>query len=77
MLSTVLAFLSSLYPMIEASDFAAPTPIIIAIILIVVGLLIVRFVIKTALTVMKIGILVAIGVATYVGLTFVMDALGS
>ncbi len=77
MLSSMLTFLASLYPMIEASDFAAPTPIIIAIVLIVVGLLILRFIIKTAVTVMKIGILVAIGVATYVGLTFVMDALGS
>lgn len=75
MLQSLLAAIASLYPMIEASDFAAPTPIIIAIVLIVVGLLVLRFIIKTAITVLKIGILVAIGVATYVGLTFVMDAL--
>ncbi len=61
-----------LLPLIEASDFMAPTPVIIAIVLIVIGLLILRFIIKTAITVVKIGILVAIGVATYVGLSILL-----
>ena len=51
------------------ADFGAPTPVIIAIILIVLGLLILRFIVKTAITLVKVGILVAIGVATYVGLS--------
>lgn len=53
-------------------DFAAPTPVIIAIVLIVVALLVLRFIIKTAITLVKIGILVAIGVATYVGLSYLL-----
>lgn len=55
-----------------AAAFTAPTPIIIAIVLIVIGLLVLRFIIKTAITILKIGILVAIGVATYVGLAYVL-----
>lgn len=51
-------------------DFGAPTPVIIAIVLIVVGLLILRFIIKSAITLVKIAILVAIGVATWVGLSY-------
>lgn len=53
-------------------EWTAPTPVIIAIVLIVLGLLILRFVIKTVLTVAKIAILVAIGVATYVGLSYLL-----
>lgn len=53
-------------------DFAAATPVIIAIVLIVVALLVLRFIIKTAITLVKIGILVAIGVATYVGLSYLL-----
>ncbi|MGB1585617.1 MAG: hypothetical protein ACPHID_01040 [Thermoplasmatota archaeon] len=53
-------------------EWTAPTPVIIAIVLIVVALLVLRFIIKTAITLVKIGILVAIGVATYVGLSYVL-----
>lgn len=59
-----------------APDFAAPTPIIIAIVLIVVGLLILRFFIKTAITLVKVAILVAIGVGVYLGLTYLIAAIG-
>ncbi len=56
-------------------DFGAPLPIVLGIAVLVIGLLIVRFVIKTAITLVKIGILVAIGVATYVGLSWLVDAI--
>lgn len=57
---------------VEAGDFAAPTPIIIAIVLIVLGLLVIRFVIKTTVTLLKLGVLVAIGVAVYLGLSWLL-----
>ncbi len=65
----------AMQPLIEASDFSAPTPIIIGIVAIVIGLLVIRFVIKTAITVVKIAVLVAIGIALYLGVTFIMDAM--
>ncbi len=67
--------LMAMQPLVEASDFSAPTPIIIGIVAIVVGLLVIRFVVKTAITVVKIAILVAIGLALYLGVTFIMDAI--
>ncbi len=67
--------LMAMQPLIEASDFSAPTPIIIGIVAIVIGLLVIRFVIKTAITVVKIAVLVAIGIALYLGVTFIMDAM--
>ncbi len=65
----------AIQPLIEAGDFSAPTPIVLGIAAAVIAFLVLRFVIKTALTVMKIGILVAIGVAAYLGITFIMAAL--
>ncbi len=59
-----------------APDFGAPLPIILAITVLVVGLLLLRFMVKTAITLVKIAILVAVGVATYLGLTYLMDAIG-
>ena len=56
-----------------ALDFAAPTPVIIAIVILVVGLLFIRFILKTAFTLLKIGILVAIGVAVYMGMVWLLD----
>ncbi len=67
--------LMAMQPLVEASDFSAPTPIIIGIVAIVIGLLVIRFVVKTAITVVKIAILVAIGLALYLGVTFIMDAI--
>jgi len=61
-----------LEPILLASKFGAPTPIVIGILILVIGLLLIRFVIKTAFTLLKIGILVAIGVATWVGLSYVL-----
>lgn len=55
-----------------AAAFGAPLPIIIAIVLIVVGLLILRFIVKGAITLLKIAVLVAIGVAVYLGLSFLL-----
>lgn len=57
-------------------DLGAPLPIIIAIAVLVVGLLIIRFVVKTAITLVKIGILVAIGVATWIGLGYLVENFG-
>lgn len=56
--------------MLPVANFAfdAPVPIVVAIVLIVVGILVIRFIFRTALTLLKIGILVAIGVAVYLGL---------
>lgn len=59
-----------------APNFGAPLPIIIGITLVVVGLLFLRFLFKTAITLVKIGVLVAIGVAAYVGITYLLDAIG-
>ncbi len=64
--------LMALQPMIQASDFSAPTPIIVGIVVIVLALLVVRFVIKTAITLVKVAVLVAIGIAAYLGVTFLM-----
>ncbi len=53
---------------------AAGTPVVstlalgIGLAIIIIGLLILRFIVKTAFTVAKIAILVAVGVATYFGL---------
>ncbi len=49
---------------------------VLGIAVLVIGLLIIRFVIKTAFTLVKIGILVAIGVATWLGLSYIVDAIG-
>lgn len=62
--------------MLAAFDFTAPTPIIIAIVIIVVGLLVIRFVLKSAFTLLKIGILVAIGVAVYLGIAWLVERFG-
>jgi hypothetical protein len=59
-----------------APDFGAPTPIVIAIVLIVIGLLLIRFVIKSAITLVKIAILVAIGIAVWLGISWLIDAIG-
>lgn len=64
-----------LEPVLLAPDFTAPVPILIAIVLIVIGLLLLRFIIKTAITLGKIAILVVIGVAAYIGFTYLIDAL--
>jgi hypothetical protein len=64
----------NLMPLVQASDFAAPTPVIIGIVLIVVGLLVLRFVIKTAITLVKIAILAAIGLGVYLGLSFLFGS---
>jgi hypothetical protein len=61
-------------PLVQASDFAAPTPVIIGIVLIFVGLLVLRFVIKTAITLVKIAILAAIGIGVYLGLSFLFGS---
>lgn len=62
-------------PWVLAPNFTAPVPIIIAIVLIVLGLLILRFIIRTAITLAKIALLVVIGVAAYLGITYLLDAI--
>ncbi len=42
--------------------------LVIGLAIIIVGLLVLRFIVKTAFTIAKIAILVAVGVATYFGL---------
>jgi hypothetical protein len=61
---------------LAAFDFGAPTPVVIAIVILVVGLLLIRFVLKTAFTLLKIGILVAIGVAVYLGVNYLLATYG-
>lgn len=57
------------------SDLGAPTPIVIGILVLVVGLLIIRFILKSAFTLLKIAFLVAIGIAVWIGLSWLMDKL--
>ncbi len=66
---------SMIEPILLAPDFGAPLPIVVAIAILVVGLLVLRFIVKTVITLVKIAILVAIGVATYVGLSYVVGAI--
>lgn len=61
-----------MFELLADPAFGAPLPVIIGIAVLVVGLLIIRFIIKTAITLVKIGILVAIGVATWVGLSYLL-----
>ena len=57
-----------------ASDlYGVPLPIVIAIAVLAVGLLFIRFILKTAFTLVKVGILVAIGVVVWLGVSFLLD----
>lgn len=53
--------------------FWSPPAFLIVIILIVIGILVLRFLIGTAVTLVKIAILVAIGVLIYFGLQWLFD----
>ncbi len=76
MLHWLLPTFAAMMPLVEASDFTTPGwPMYLAIAAVVIGFLVLRFVIKTAITLIKLGIVLGIAAGIYILFTLIRSAI--